>query len=69
MYITARYNMFKTDDGLFHSAELLDEIVKYINTGGFDAVIFGGDLLDYFSNENYKTWIINQYYASRVVVL
>lgn len=54
-YIAARYNMFKTDDGLFHSAELLDEIVKYINTGGFDAVIFGGDLLDYFSNENYKT--------------
>lgn len=53
-YIATRYSMFKTDDGSLHSVELWDEIIKYINTGGFDAVIFGGDLLDHFTNENYK---------------
>ncbi|MBE5851621.1 MAG: hypothetical protein E7299_01500 [Lachnospiraceae bacterium] len=44
-----------TDDGV-HGKELWPEIVKYLNyeygEGNLDAVIFGGDLLDYYSPKN-----------------
>lgn len=53
-YINQRYSMFKTDDGKMHSEELWKEVVKYINEGNFDAVIFGGDMLDYYSEANIK---------------
>lgn len=47
-----RYNnFFVTPDGV-HSNELWPEIVKYLNYNDFDAIIFGGDLMDYCSKKN-----------------
>ena len=40
-----------TPDGV-HGKELWPEIVNYLNYNDFDAVIFGGDLLDYCSTSN-----------------
>ena len=40
-----------TADGV-HAEELWDEIVAYLNYRGFDAVIFGGDMIDYCSVSN-----------------
>jgi len=44
-----------TDDGV-HAKDLWPEIVKYLNynygEGNIDAVLFGGDLLDYYSPKN-----------------
>ena len=49
-----RYDMFQTNDGI-HSSEYLDTIINYLNNGDFDAVIFGGDMIDYYSTKNYET--------------
>ncbi len=40
-----------TEDGL-HAEELWPEIIKYLNAGSFDAIIFGGDMMDYCSTSN-----------------
>lgn len=40
-----------TPDGI-HGKDLWPEIVDYLNYNDFDAVIFGGDLLDYCSTSN-----------------
>lgn len=40
-----------TEDGVY-AEELWPEIIKYLNYYDFDAVIFGGDMLDYCSNSN-----------------
>jgi len=40
-----------TPDGV-HGKELWPEIVNYLNYNDFDAVIFGGDILDYCSTSN-----------------
>jgi len=61
--IQQRYETLSiTDDGV-HGKELWPEIVKYLNyqygEGILDAVIFGGDLLDYYSPKNmdyFKTY-------------
>ena len=53
-YINFRYNYAKTADGV-HSADLLGSIVKYLNNGNFDAVVFGGDMLDHYSRKNVET--------------
>lgn len=50
----ARYDMFKTPDGVY-SADYLNSIINHLNNGNFDAVIFGGDMIDYYSNKNYET--------------
>ncbi len=50
----ARYDMFKTPDGVY-SAEYLNSIIDHLNNGNFDAVIFGGDMIDYYSTKNYET--------------
>lgn len=50
--LQTRYDtLFVTPDGV-HSNELWLEIVKYLNYNEFDAVIFGGDLMDYCSKKN-----------------
>lgn len=52
--IASRYNMMVTDDKTVHSEDLWPQIIDYINNNNFDAVIFGGDLMDYYSDNNYK---------------
>lgn len=50
--VTERYeSMAVTEDGV-HAEELWQEMIKYLNYNDFDAVIFGGDILDYCSNSN-----------------
>lgn len=56
-WMTNRYNMFKSDIDGTHSADIWDRVTKYLNEAGFDAVIFGGDTLDYYSDDNYQILI------------
>ena len=50
--VNSRYeNLAVTEEGI-HAEELWPEVVKYLNYHDFDAVILGGDLLDYCSNSN-----------------
>ena len=44
-----------TEDGV-HADELWPDIVKCLNIGNYDAVIFGGDMMDYCSISNMKTF-------------
>lgn len=44
-----------TEDGV-HAEELWPDIVKCLNLGNYDAVIFGGDMMDYCSISNMKTF-------------
>ena len=44
-------NLSVTPDGV-HAEELWPEIIDYLNYNDFDAVIFGGDILDYCSTSN-----------------
>lgn len=47
-----RYNELSvTADGK-HAEEIWPEVIKYLNYNDFDAVVFGGDLLDYCSPSN-----------------
>lgn len=52
-YIKLRYEMFKTDDNSKYSVDLWSDVIDYINSGSFDAVIFGGDLIDHYTKRNY----------------
>lgn len=50
--IKKRYKTLSvTEDGV-HAEELWPDIVKCLNTGDYDAVVFGGDMLDYCSVSN-----------------
>lgn len=49
--VQARYDFFQTADGV-HGEYLLPEIIDYLNYGSYDAIIFGGDMLDYCSVSN-----------------
>lgn len=50
--VNERYETLSvTGDGV-HSEDLWPEVIKYLNYNDFDAVIFGGDILDYCSNSN-----------------
>ena len=50
--VKSRYeNLAVTSEGI-HAEELWPEVVRYLNYNDFDAVIFGGDILDYCSNSN-----------------
>lgn len=53
-----------TKEGI-HAQELWPEIVKYLNAGDFDAIIFGGDIMDYCSTSNAEIIRegLNQLYA------
>lgn len=50
--IRQRYETLSiTEDGV-HGEELWPEIIKFLNYGHFDGIIFGGDILDYYSQSN-----------------
>lgn len=50
--LKTRYdNLSVTDEGI-HAEELWPEVVKCLNYGDYDAVIFGGDMMDYCSEDN-----------------
>lgn len=50
--VRERYeNLSVTSEGL-HAEELWPEVIKFLNYHDFDAVIFGGDMLDYCSHSN-----------------
>ncbi len=50
--VLSRYETLSvTPDGV-HGMDLWPEIIDYLNYNDFDAVIFGGDLLDYCSTSN-----------------
>lgn len=49
-----RYDMFVNSEGV-HSADYWESVINYLNNSGFDAVVFGGDIADYYSNANYQT--------------
>lgn len=49
--VQERYDFFQTADGV-HGEDLLPEIIDYLNYGSYDAIIFGGDMLDYCSVSN-----------------
>ena len=50
--IKKRYKTLSvTEDGV-HAEELWPDIVKCLNKGDYDAVIFGGDMMDYCSPSN-----------------
>lgn len=55
----SRYNNDFYTSGT-HSDEWLPQIVSYLNNGGFDAVIFGGDMVDQGTIENIK--LFKEYY-------
>lgn len=40
------------DEEPVHSADLWPEIVRFLNYGGFDGIVFGGDMMDYCSRSN-----------------
>lgn len=50
--VTERYNTFSVTPEGMHAEELWPEIIKFLNYNDFDAVIFGGDILDYCSHSN-----------------
>lgn len=53
--INGRYETLAiTEDGV-HAEELWPDIVKCLNVGNYDAVIFGGDMMDYCSVSNMET--------------
>lgn len=47
-----RYNNLAVTPEGIRADELWPEVVHYLNYNDFDAVVFGGDLLDYCSNSN-----------------
>ena len=47
-----RYEILPIDADGTHAEELWPEIIKYLNYKDFDAVIFGGDIMDYCSSSN-----------------
>ena len=53
--IALRDSVFVTDDGV-RSAALWQEVVKFLNYGDFDGIIFGGDMMDYCSESNLKAF-------------
>lgn len=50
--VNERYETLSVTEEGIHSEELWPEVIKYLNYNDFDAVIFGGDILDYCSNSN-----------------
>lgn len=53
--VRERYeNLSVTSEGV-HAEELWPEVIRFLNYHDFDAVIFGGDMLDYCSHSNMDT--------------
>lgn len=47
-----RYETLSVTEEGIHAEELWPQVIDYLNYNEFDAVIFGGDILDYCSNSN-----------------
>lgn len=55
--IKNRYDTLSvTDDGI-HGEELWPEIIKFLNMGHYDGIIFGGDIMDYCSRSNMDAFV------------
>lgn len=50
--VRERYDTFSVTPEGVHAEELWPEIIKFLNYYDFDAIIFGGDMLDYCSHLN-----------------
>ena len=50
--VLTRYETLSVSSEGVHAKDLWPQIVDYLNYNDFDAVIFGGDLLDYYSTSN-----------------
>jgi hypothetical protein len=50
--VSERYETLSVTSEGVHAEELWQEIVKFLNYNDFDAVVFGGDILDYCSHSN-----------------
>lgn len=50
--VRERYQSFSVTEEGFSAEELWPQIVKFLNHYNFDAVVFGGDMLDYCSHAN-----------------
>ena len=50
--VKERYNTFSVTPEGIHAEELWPEIVRFLNYYNFDAIVFGGDMLDYCSQSN-----------------
>ncbi len=50
--VQERYETLSVTPEGIHAQELWPEVIKFLNYHDFDAVVFGGDLLDYCSNSN-----------------
>lgn len=56
--VEERYNTLSvTEDGTMHGDQLWPEIIKFLNYTNFDAIIFGGDIMDYCSNSNMELFM------------
>lgn len=49
-----RLNMFKSTSGT-DTVATWQSIINFLNNQNFNAVIFGGDIIDYYSTKNYQT--------------
>ncbi len=52
--LKTRYEELSVTDEGIHAEDLWPEVVKCLNYGNYDAVIFGGDMMDYCSEDNMK---------------
>lgn len=52
--VRERYETFSVTPEGVHAEELWPQIVKFLNFYNFDAVVFGGDMLDYCSHSNMR---------------
>lgn len=55
--IKSRYDTLSvTDDGI-HAEELWPDVIKFLNRGHYDGIIFGGDIMDYCSQSNMDAFV------------
>ncbi|MCM1541275.1 MAG: hypothetical protein NC121_08435 [Blautia sp.] len=50
--VKERYETLSVTEEGIHAEDLWPQVIAYLNYNEFDAVIFGGDILDYCSNSN-----------------
>lgn len=55
--VQQRYDSLSVTAEGVHGVELWPEIVKFLNYGHYDGIIFGGDMLDYYSSMNQAAFV------------
>lgn len=55
--IQQRYETLSVTEEGVHGEDLWPEIIQFLNYGRFDGVIFGGDILDYYSASNMEAFL------------